>query len=197
MPNSTPPAGTLRPPVGGDDHVQDGVTAAAVAAAAGPVVELVEFGDFQCPHCARAATVVNQLRAELGGRLRFAFRHFPLARLHPLARAAAEASEAAAAQGAFWPMHDLLFARAPDLAEPHLLAYAAELGLDAGRVAAELAAGVHAARVQRDVSGGARSGVNGTPTFFVGGLRHNGPYELDALRAALGAAAKPDQNPNE
>ena len=172
--------GVLKPPVTDvADHVQ------------GPpgVAELVEYGDFQCPHCARAAGVIQQLLAERPDRLRFAFRHFPLTRLHPLARRAAEASEAAAARGAFWPMHDLLFARAPALAEADLLAYAKELGLDADRVAAELADGVHAERVQRDVGSAARSGVNGTPTFFVNGRRHNGAYTLDALRAVLDATA--------
>ena len=173
------PDSTLKPPVGADDHVQ--------GPAGEGVVELVEFGDFQCPHCVRAAAVVNQLRADRGDRLRFAFRHFPLSRLHPLARAAAAASEAAADQGAFWPMHDLLFARAPALAEPDLLAYAAELGLDAGRVAAELAGNVHGPRVQRDVGSGARSGVNGTPTFFINGRRYTGAYDHEALAAALEA----------
>ena len=163
------------------DHVQG---------RAGPgVVDLLEYGDFQCPHCVRAAAVVVQLRAERGDRLRFTFRHFPLSRLHPKARKAAEASEAAAAQGAFWPMHDLLFARAPDLDVPHLLAYAGELGLDVARFESELSAGVHGPRVQGDVGSGARSGVNGTPTFFINGQRYNGSHELDALRAALDAAA--------
>ena len=174
------PDSILKPPVGDDDHVQ--------GTAGDGVVDLVEYGDFQCPHCVRAAAVVNQLRAGLGDRLRFAFRHFPLSRLHPLSRPAAEASEAAAARGAFWPMHDLLFARAPALDLPHLLTYAAELGLDAAAVESELAAGTHGRRVQRDVGTGARSGVNGTPTFFVNGQRHNGPYDVAALRAAIDAA---------
>jgi protein-disulfide isomerase len=123
------------------------------------------------------------------GALRFAFRHFPLSRLHPLARRAAEASEAAAAQGAFWPMHDRLFAHGPALVEPQLMAIAAELGLDVERLAMELSNGVHAPRVQRDISSGARSGVNGTPTFFINGKRYDGPYDLDLLRAAIDAAA--------
>ena len=171
-------APTLKPPIGDDDHVQ------------GPpggdgVLELVEYADFQCPHCIRAAAVAVQLRAELGDRLRFAFRHFPLARRHPLARKAAEAAEAAAAQGAFWPMHDLLLKRAPALDDPHLLSYAAELGLDVARFESELSAGVHGPRIQRDVSSGARSGVNGTPTFFVHGRRYNGAYDRDSLMDAL------------
>ena len=181
-----PDSPSLKVPVDpATDHVQ--------GPAGGGVPELVEYGDFQCPHCARAATVVQELMAERPARLRFAFRHFPLQRLHPLARRAAEASEAAAAHGLFWPMHDLLFARAAALTEPDLLGYVAELGLDADRVAAELASGVHGPRVQRDVGTAARSGVNGTPTFFVNGRRHNGPFDLAALRAALDA---PDQSPN-
>ncbi len=181
------PDSTLKPPVGPDDHVQG----PAVGDGGPGVAELVEYGDFQCPHCVRAAGVISRLRAERGDRLRFAFRHFPLSRLHPLARAAAEASEAAAARGQFWPAHDLFFARAPALTVPDLLAYTTELGLDAGRVAAELAAGVHGPRVQRDVGSGARSGVNGTPTFFVNGRRHGGPYDLAALAAALDVEPSP------
>jgi len=176
------PDSLLKPPLGPDDHVQ--------GPAGDGVVDLVEYGDFQCPHCVRAAAVVTRLRAEHGDRVRFAFRHFPLARLHPLARAAAEASEAAAAQGAFWPLHDLLFARAPAVSVPHLLACAAELGLDVARFESELSAGVHGPRVQRDVGTGARSGVNGTPTFFVNGRRINGSYEFERLLAAIDAAAK-------
>lgn len=185
--------GILKPPVSGtDDHVL------GTPAATPGVGELVEYGDFQCPHCARAVAVIQQLLVERPDRLRFAFRHFPLTRLHPLARRAAEASEAAGGQDAFWPMHDLLFARAPALAEADLLAYAKELGLDTGRLSAELSAGTWAERVQRDVGSAARSGVNGTPTFFVNGKRHNGAYTLDALRSALdGPNNEPDRNPNK
>ena len=182
------PEPTLRPPISDEtDHVQGPLSHSP------GVVELVEYGDFQCPHCAKAAAVIQQLRTERGERLRFAFRHFPLTRLHPLARRAAEASEAAVAQSGgavFWPLHDLLFARTPAITEPDLLAYAAELGLDADLMAADLAGGVHADRIQRDVSSAARSGVNGTPTFFINGRRHSGRYDHETLMAALDAAAQ-------
>src|SRR5262249_32967791 len=116
---------------------------------------------------------------------RFAYRHFPLSKLHPHARKAAEASEAAAAQGKFWEIHDLLFAKAPALAMENLLEYAAELELDVARFKSELNSDTWATQVQNDVASGVRSGVNGTPTFFINGARHNRGYELEQLRDAL------------
>jgi protein-disulfide isomerase len=149
-------------------------------------MELVEYGDFECPHCGRAAVVVNELTAELGDRLRFAFRHFPLSKMHPHARLAAQAAEAAAAQGKFWEMHDLLFAKASALEPQNLVEYAVLLELDIVRFESELTAEKYASRVQEDVAGGVRSGVNGTPTFFINGKRHNGAYSLEALRDGIG-----------
>src|SRR5215475_3875960 len=108
----------LRPPLGEKDHVRG---------LADAPIELVEYGDFECPHCGKAAVVVNQLIAEMGDRLRFAYRHFPLSKLHPHARKAAQASEAAAAQGKFWEMHDLLFVQAPKLATENLLEAAVQI----------------------------------------------------------------------
>ena len=177
MPLKTPPAPALKPPLSERDHIL-GPSAAKI--------ELVEYGDFECPHCGRAFIIVNQLRAQLGETLRFAFRHFPLAKMHPHARKAAEAAEAAGAQGQFWEMHDMLFQRAPELEEPRLLEYAAELGLDLERFLAELTSGVYSPRVQEDVAGGVRSGVNGTPTFFINGKRHNGGYDYESLTSAMG-----------
>jgi len=171
--------GLLKPPLSDRDHIKGLATAP---------LELVEYGDFECPHCGRAAVVVNQLTDELGARLRFAFRHFPLAKMHPHARKAAMASEAAAAQGGqgkFWEMHDLLFANAGKLAMPDLLEYAERLQLDVARFEAELLADTYAPRVQEDVASGVRSGVNGTPTFFINGVRHNGGYTIEALREGL------------
>jgi protein-disulfide isomerase len=146
---------------------------------------LVEYGDYECPHCAKAAGIVTALQAELGERLRFAFRHFPLAKMHPNARKAAMAAEAAGAQGQFWEMHESLFRNAPALDYASLLKYARELGLDTARFEKEIADDTYSPRIQEDVASGARSGVNGTPTFFINGKRHNGGYAMESLRAAI------------
>ncbi len=170
---------TLKPPASDRDHVQGPPSA---------LIELVEYGDFECPHCGRAAISVAQLRAELGDQLRFVFRHFPLSKMHPHARKAAQAAEAAGAQGYFWEMHDLLFKNAPALAQEDLPRYASQLPIDIARFDAELTGDVYAERVQEDVSSGVRSGVNGTPTFFINGVRHNAGYSLEELREGLGVA---------
>jgi len=112
----------------------------------------------------------------MGDNLRFVFRHFPLSEAHPHAQRAAEAAEAAGAQGHFWEMHDLLFHNQDALEDADLLAYAAQIGIDAQRVARELAAGTYAKRVRDDFRGGVRSGVNGTPTFFINGVRYDGNW---------------------
>jgi protein-disulfide isomerase len=171
--------GLLKPPLSDRDHIRGLRTAP---------LELLEYGDFECPHCGRAATVVDELIAELGDRLQFSFRHFPLAKMHPHARKAAMATEAAFAQGfneKFWQMHHLLFSNAGKLELPNLLQYAAELQLDIDRFQAELTIDTYAPRVQEDVASGVRSGVNGTPTFFINGVRHNGGYAIEALREGL------------
>jgi len=166
----------LDPPLGAGDHV-DGPPAAPL--------ELVMYGDFQCPFCSAAQPILRRVRDRLQGRLRFAFRHFPLPQLHPDAQRAAEASEAAAAQGAFWPMHDALYAARGELGLDSVLAAAGGLGLDAERMRAELAAGTHAERVAADVRSGIAAGVTGTPGFFVAGRRHTGGYDAQTLIAAL------------
>jgi Na+:H+ antiporter, NhaA family len=125
------------------------------------------------------------VRERLDGRLRFAFRHFPLIEVHPDAQRAAEASEAAAAQGAFWAMHDALYAARGELGLGSVLAAARAAGIDAERVRAELADGVHAARVEADVRSGRAAGIAGTPAFFVNGVRHHGGYDAQSLIAAL------------
>ena len=142
----------------------------------GAPVTLVEYGDFECPHCRRAHPVVQGVRRYMGDNLRFVFRHFPLSEAHPHAQRAAEAAEAAGAQGHFWEMHDLLFHNQDALEDADLLAYAAQIGIDAQRVARELAAGTYAKRVRDDFRGGVRSGVNGTPTFFINGVRYDGNW---------------------
>ena len=172
--------GQLVPPVGADDHA---------AGADDAVVTLVEYGDYECPYCGMAYPIVKALRRRMGRRLRFVYRNFPLKASHPHAQHAAEAAEGAGAQGRFWEMHDVLFERQHALADDDLLRYAGELKLDAPRLARELAEGTHARRVRDDFRGGVRSGVNGTPTFFVNGHRYDGTWSdegtfLDALREA-------------
>src|SRR5262245_11629280 len=148
-------------------------------------VALVEYGDYECPHCGAAHPVVTEVKRRLGDRLCLVYRHFPLTRVHPHAERAAEAAEAAGAQGQFWPMHDTLFEHQDALDERSVLTYAAELGLDVGRFAADLSAGVHLPRVRDDFASGVRSGVNGTPTFFINGWRHDGAADLPTLLAAI------------
>lgn len=170
----------LTPALSGEDHV-DGPDGAGL--------ELVMYGDFQCPYCAAAFPIVKRVREQLGSRLQFAFRHFPLRRVHPLAQGAAEAAEAAAVQGAFWPMHDRLYEARGRLERPDLLRHAADLGLDAEPFAEQLEAGLHAPRVQRDVDSGEASGVIGTPGFFTNGSLHEGSFDAGSLVAALESTA--------
>jgi Na+:H+ antiporter, NhaA family len=154
----------------------------------GPVdapLTLVEYGDMECPFCGRATGVVSELRGRFGDELRYVFRHLPLTEVHPHAQLAAEAVEAAHAQGAFWAMHDRLFAHQDELDGPGLLEHAAALGLDLERFARELGDGTHGQRVRDDVVGAEASGVQGTPTFFVNGVRHQGRAGTDELAAAL------------
>jgi protein-disulfide isomerase len=151
---------------------------------------LVEYGDYECPYCRAAAPAVREV-LQLVEDLRFVYRHFPLTQTHPHAFQAAEAAEAAGAQGRFWEMHELLFANQDRLELEDLVAYARVVGLDLERFAAELANHVHAGRIREDFMSGVRSGVNGTPTFFFNGVRHNGGYDvaslLDGLRTAAAA----------
>ena len=150
-------------------------------------VTLVEYGDFECPYCGRAEPVVRELLADFGD-VRYVWRHLPLSDVHPNAELAAEASEAAADQGAFWEMHDLLLDHQDELLIPHLRGYAEQLGLDAERFIEDVERGTDAARVEEDVDSADLSGVTGTPTFFVNDKRHDGAYDIDTLSAAVRAA---------
>jgi len=177
-PGYQPPRLTL--PVGVRDHAE-GLPEAALL--------LVEYGDYQCPYCGAAYPIVKRIQKRLGDRLRFIFRNFPLANLHPFAEGAAEAAEAAGAQGKFWEMHDFLFENQSALGDPAFLSRAThQLRLDAARLEREVAGHVHLPRVEEDYRSGIRSGVNGTPTFFVNGRRYDGYPEFDPLVAALEAA---------
>jgi protein-disulfide isomerase len=171
------PALTL--PVGARDHVQGPANAP---------VTVVEYGDYECIHCARAHPIVRSIQKRLGQRLRFVYRHFPLSEGHPHAENAAEAAEAAGAQGKFWEMHDVLFDNQDALEPPDLMAYAKRVGADPKRVAAEIESHVHTARVREDFRSGVKSGVNGTPTFFVNGVRFDGLWEQGELYTAIEAA---------
>ena len=176
-----PMSALLDPPLGADDHV---------AGPADAPLELVMYGDFQCPYCAAAQSIVRRVRERLDGRLRFAFRHMPLA-VHPDAANAAQAAEAAAAQGAFWPMHDALYAGRGRLALDDLAAHAAAIGIDGARVREEVVAAVHAERVARDEASALAAGVSATPAFFVNGVLHEGAFDAGSLVEALERTATP------
>ena len=166
--------------IGPDEHVRGADDA---------TLTLIEYGDFQCPYCARAHFALTELVDELGaasGGIRLVYRHLPLAELHPLAEAAAEAAEAAASQGKFWDMHDALFEQQRQVAEPQDLAGLSEsLGLDAERFRDEVQGGRHRARVRGDVARAQKDGADQTPTFFINGKRYHGDSDRDSLEAAL------------
>jgi Na+/H+ antiporter NhaA len=170
---------TLDPPV---DPVRDHVRGNPDAA-----LTLVEYGDFECPFCGEATGAVAEVRERFGPDLRYVFRHLPLQDVHPHAALAAQAAEAAGAQGRFWEMFDVLFANQDDLELEDVERYAAELGLDGERFAADLEAARHVDRVEADVQSAEASGVTGTPTFFVGDRRHTGAHDAETLAAALDA----------
>jgi formate-nitrite transporter family protein len=183
------------------DHLAVPVSATDHAlGSANALVTLVEYGDFECPFCARSYPAVKALRRRFGERLRFVFRHFPRPE-HPHARQAAEAAEAAAAQGEehFWQMHDWLFEHQQTLELAALLNHAREAGLDAMRFQTELEQHVYRERVHADIESGVHSGVHGTPTFFVNGFKHEGPdtYEdlLEAIEAHLPDGDAPLDDP--
>jgi protein-disulfide isomerase len=148
-------------------------------------VTLVEYGDFECPYCGRAEPVLRELATAFDGDLRYVWRHLPLPDVHEHAQLAAEAAAAAAHEGRFWEMHDLLLEHAGALEEPDLVRYAQEIGLDVVQFATALRTRKYALRVERDVDSADVSGVAGTPTFFINGRRHFGSYDIDSLSAAI------------
>jgi protein-disulfide isomerase len=171
----------LTMPVAEDrDHIQGPADAPAT---------LVQYGDYECPYCGAAYPIIKEVQARMGERLRFVFRNFPISTSHPHAEQAAEAAEAAAAQGKFGERHDLLYENQRRLRDEDLRAHAETLDLDVGRFDQEMAEHVHAARVHEDFLSGVRSGVNGTPTFYVNGVRHDDSYETEVLLDALERAA--------
>jgi len=171
---------TLAVPIRQQDHVRGSMNAP---------VTLVEYGDFECPYCGQAHPILNAIGEEMGSQLCFVFRHFPIASIHPHAEAAALASEAAGAQGRFWEMHDLLYDNQHALENEDLLDYAQALSLEMREFEAALRSDKDLPRVKESFLSGVRSGVNGTPTFFINGVRHDGSYEYPVLLHALKEAA--------
>jgi protein-disulfide isomerase len=170
---------TLKIPVTAQDHIQGPDDAP---------VTLVEYGDYECPHCGRAYPIVKLVQKHFGRRLRFVFRNFPLTELHPHAESAAETAEFAGAHGKFWEMHDAIFENQRNLSEATLLHLARELELSEPALSQALEKAQFEPRVQADFGGGVRSGVNGTPTFFVNGHRHDAPFDFEDLVVAIDAA---------
>ena len=151
-------------------------------------VTLVEYGDFECTYCGQAEAVIRELLTSYGDDVRYVWRHLPLNDVHPNAQLASEAAEAAAAQGKFWEMYDILLSHQDELSPRDLARYAEELELDVERFRDELRRRQYAARVSEDVSSADESGVSGTPTFFINGRRHYGVYDIDTLKDAVSAA---------
>ncbi len=159
-----------------EDHAQGPPDAA---------ITLVQYGDYECPYTRLSRHSVHQLQREFPDSLRFVFRHFPLEEIHPHARAASAAAEAAAQQTDFWTMHAYLFEHQQAFEDADLKRYAVELGLDSDRFARDRTSPEVANRIDRDLASGERSGVPGTPTFYVNGIRHDGGYDLESLRSAI------------
>jgi len=169
---------TLKVPITRNDHIRGPINAP---------ITLVEYGDYECPHCALAYPIVNQVQSFFRERMRFVFRHFPLTEIHPHAEIAAESAEFAGAAGRFWDMHDALFENQGALEDEDLAEYAVELGLDEKRLIREVTSSVYGPRIREDFKSGVRAGVNGTPTFFINGERYDGARDVKHLLNALTA----------
>lgn len=170
-------------PITDADHVRGGEHAA---------VTLVEFGDYECPGCGEAYLVIKRIESEMGDALRFVFRHFPYSRLHPHAELAAQAAEAAGAQGSFWEMHDLLFQNQQALEFDDLVRYAEQLSLDLEQFRVDLKSEKYLERVRSDFRSGVQNGVFGTPAIFLNGIRHNDGTDYDTLSAAIARIREED-----
>lgn len=158
-------------------------------------VTLVEYGDYECPHCDQANLIVKELRRRFGDDVRFVFRHFPLVSIHPHAQRAAEAAEAAAAQNRFWEMHECLFKNQHALDDEHLQMYATKIGLDTARFNREMKENLYAELVREDVHSGLYGGrVTGTPTFYINGVRHDDTPDLERMLAAIKRVLEVDRS---
>ena len=169
-------------PVSERDHSQGPATAA---------VTLVQYGDYECPYTRQSTTIVRAIQQQLGDKLRFVFRNFPLTEIHPHALHAAFAAEAAAAQGKFWQMHDYIFHHQHTLEDVDLEQFAEAVGLDMPQFARDMAERPYLSRIEEDLKSGIRSGVRGTPTFFINGVLYPGSWEQEALLAALEETGAP------
>ena len=167
---------TLKTPVTSEDHIQGPENAAAT---------FVEYGDYECPHCGTAYPIVKRVQKHFGKQLRFVFRNFPLSEIHPHAESAAETAEFAGAHGKFWEMHDGLFEKQERLGLPLYMELSEELSLSPEELEQALKDGTYRNRVRADFSSGVRSGVNGTPTFFINGKRHDGSFDYESLVLAI------------
>ncbi|MCU0550527.1 MAG: DsbA family protein [Leptolyngbya sp. Prado105] len=166
----------LTSPVSHLDHIQGSKSA---------IVTLVEYGDYQCPHCAKACKIIRAIQQQMGDSLRFVFRHFPQAQLHPDSLHAAEAAEAAGSQGKFWEMHDRLFAAQNALDDGSLVEYAVEMELDVDRFLSEMAGDIHVPHIVEDIESGTASGVCSTPTLFINEHHYDLALELESLRTQI------------
>ena len=169
----------LKVPIGPDDHIQGDESAACT---------LVEYGDYECPHCGTAYPIVKRLQKHFGKRLRFVYRNFPLSQIHPHAESSAETAEFAGSKGKFWEMHDLLFENQEQLGSGLYAELCKTLGLAASELQEALATKKYQAHVRSDFTGGVRSGVNGTPTFFIDGERYDDSFDYPTLMGAINAA---------
>lgn len=167
---------SLRPPVSEEDHIQGDNNA---------IIELVEYGDYQCPHCGRAYPIVRRLQDKLGNKMKFVFRNFPLAKIHPEATMAAVSTEAAALQGRYWEMHDKIFENQEQLHRSDLLHYALTLELNMAKFEEDMARPELTQKVESDFESDIRSGVNATPTFFINGGKYNNGWEGDRMLAYI------------
>jgi protein-disulfide isomerase len=170
---------SLKIPVGEQDHIQGPATAKCT---------LVEYGDYECPHCGHAYPIVKRIQKHFGKKLRFVFRNFPLNEMHPHAESAAETAEFAGSKGKFWEMHDLLFENQESLGGALYTKLAKDIGLSADDLGRSLEKREFLAHVKSDFTGGVRSGVNGTPTFFINGERYDGSFEYEDLLGAIQGA---------
>src|SRR5438105_2295056 len=169
---TSPSAPKLTLPVGSRDHIQGPIAAS---------ITLVEYGDYECPYCGEAYVVIKAVQEQLNESLRFVFRNFPLVNSHPHAQHAAEAAEAAAGHGRFWQMHGMLYENQEALGDDNLAEYAVALGLNGRQLVADVLAGAQTARVREDFLSGVQAGVNGTPSFFINGVRYDGEHDFDAM----------------
>jgi protein-disulfide isomerase len=166
----------LKTPITQNDHIRGSAHAP---------ITLVEYGDYECPHCALAHPIVNQVQLSFGGRMRFVFRHFPLTEVHPHAEIAAECAEFAGAAGRFWDMHDALFENQNRLSVTTIFLIGEELGLPEAAIRSALETGQYRNKVRSEFMGGIRSGVNGTPAFFINGVRHDSVYDYASLVSGI------------